>query len=177
MVAKTDTGRLLVGLLRAVNVGGTGPLPMRDLVRICESAAFTGVRTYIQSGNVVFRTRLSPEKAAQALARALLDETGSAIDVLVRTPADLDRIVRDNPFLGADGARVVVLFCSEKVPKAALKGVSGPAGEEVVADEREIYIHYPEGQGRSKLKLPRLPGFQTARNINTVTKLAEMCRE
>jgi uncharacterized protein (DUF1697 family) len=170
------TGKLLVALLRAVNVGGTGPLPMQDLVRICEGAEFTDVRTYIQSGNVVFRTRLTPDKAGVVLGRALLDQTGAAIDVLVRTPGDLDRIVRDNPFLGAEGAKVVVLFSSEKVPKAALKGLSGPAGEEVVPDEREIYIHYPEGQGRSKLKLPRLPGVQTARNINTVTKLAEMCR-
>jgi uncharacterized protein (DUF1697 family) len=165
----------LVALLRAVNVGGTGILPMRDLAALCTQAGFGDVRTYIQSGNVVFRSRLSAERARTALERALEQRMGKPVGVIIRDEPDLRRVLRANPFPGASGSRVMVAFCAEAVSAAAFDGLAGPDGEQVVAGAREVYIYYPEGMGRSKLKLPKIACVTTTRNINTVTKLAEMC--
>lgn len=166
-----------VGLLRAVNVGGTGKLAMRDLAAICAASGFANVRTYIQSGNVVFDSRLSAEKAKATLERALATKMGAPLVVVIVEGEALVRVLRSNPFPQAPGAQVVVFFSTDDVPKSLLCGVSGPAGEQVVPGIREFYVHYPEGQGRSKLKLPKLPGAQTARNLNTVATLVTMLRE
>jgi uncharacterized protein (DUF1697 family) len=167
----------LVALLRAVNVGGTGILPMRDLAALCTTAGFDDVRTYIQSGNVVFRSRLSAERARTALERALEKRMGKPVGVIVRDEPDLRRVLRANPFPDASGSRVMVTFCAEAVSAAAFDGLIGPSGEQVVPGAREVYIYYPEGMGRSKLKLPKIACVTTTRNINTVTKLAEMCED
>lgn len=164
----------LVALLRAVNVGGTGMLPMVDLAALCTDIGFADVRTYIQSGNVVFWTALSDEKAAATLAKALAAHMGQPVDVIVRDAQALARILQRNPFRDEEPARVVVLCCAERVPKGLVDGLTGPDGELVVAGERDVYIHYPNGQGRSKLKLPKALGICTARNVNTVTKLLAM---
>jgi len=164
----------LVALLRAVNVGGTGMLPMADLAALCTKLGFADVRTYIQSGNVVFRTSFTAEKAAAALARALAAHMGRPVDVIVRDADALRRTLQRNPFPRAEPARVVVLFCAEPVPKGLVDGITGPDGEVVIPGERDVYIHYPNGQGRSKLKLPKQLGVCTARNVNTVAKLAAM---
>lgn len=164
----------LVALLRAVNVGGTGMLPMADLKSLCTEVGFTDVRTYIQSGNVVFRTPFAAERAGATLAKALAAHMGRPVDVIVRDADALRRTLERNPFPTAEPARVVVLFCAEPVPKGLVDGLKGPDGEVVVAGGREVYIHYPNGQGRSKLKLPKQLGVCTARNVNTVAKLAAM---
>lgn len=167
----------LVALLRAVNVGGTGILPMRELAALCTKAGFGGARTYIQSGNVVFRSRLTAERACTVLERALAERMGKPVGVIIRDEPDLQRVLRANPFRDAHGSRVMVMFCAEAVSTAAFDGLTGPDGERVVAGAREVYIYYPEGLGRSKLKLPKVACVTTTRNINTVTKLAEMCGE
>ena len=74
-----------VALLRAVNVGGTGKLPMSDLKALCERAGFLGVRTYIASGNVVFESRMSEAQVKAALESALEEYAGKPVGVLVRT--------------------------------------------------------------------------------------------
>jgi uncharacterized protein (DUF1697 family) len=164
----------LVALLRAVNVGGTGMLPMAELSALCTQVGFADVRTYIQSGNVVFRTASSTERAGATLAKALAAHMGRPVDVIVRDAEALRRALQRNPFPQAEPSRVVVLFCAEAVPKGIVDGLKGPDGEVVVAGESEVYIHYPNGQGRSKLKLPKQLGVCTARNVNTVAKLAAM---
>jgi uncharacterized protein (DUF1697 family) len=168
------TVRALVALLRAVNVGGTGMLAMSDLAALCEQAGFTDVRTYIQSGNVVFRTALPDDRAAAALARALAAHMGRPVDVIVRDAEALRTLLAGNPFPRAEPAKVVVLFCAQPVRKGLLDGITGPDGEVVVAGARDVYVHYVLGQGRSKLKLPKELGVCTARNLNTVTKLLAM---
>jgi uncharacterized protein (DUF1697 family) len=167
----------LVALLRAINVGGTGILPMRELATLCTDAGFGGVRTYIQSGNVVFRSRLAAERARTTLERVLEKRMGKPVGVIIRDEPDLRRVLRANPFPDASGSRVMVMFCAEAVSAAAFDGLTGPAGEQVVAGAREVYIHYPEGMGPSKLKLPKVACVTTTRNINTVTKLVAMCGE
>ncbi|EHK78544.1 hypothetical protein SM0020_08496 [Sinorhizobium meliloti CCNWSX0020] len=163
-----------VALLRAVNVGGTGKLAMADLKAVCDELGFAGAKTFIQSGNVVFRSDL-PEPAVQAkLEQALAAKMGKAPGVLLRSRRQLDDIAaRAERFLDAKRNLLLITFLPEPPPADALDKLVAPDGEEVRIDGREIYVHYPNGSGRSKLKLPALrPG--TARNLNTIRKLAEM---
>ena len=164
----------LVGLLRGVNVGGNCMLAMADLAALCTKLGFADVRTYIQSGNVVFRTPLAPDRAAAALAKALSAHMGRPIDVMVRDAEAMRDALARNPFPDAEPARVAVLFCAEPVPKGLVDGLTGPDGEVVVAAGLEVYIHYVQGMGRSKLKLPKALGVNTVRNVNTVAKLVAM---
>jgi uncharacterized protein (DUF1697 family) len=164
----------LVALLRGVNVGGNCMLAMADLAALCTKLGFADVRTYIQSGNVVFRTELPAERARAALAQALSAHMGRPIDVVVRDADAMRRVLARNPFPRAEPAKVAVLFCADPVPKGLLDGLSGPDGEVVVAGGMEVYIHYVQGMGRSKLKLPKALGVLTVRNVNTVAKLSAM---
>lgn len=165
----------MVALLRAVNVGGTGKLPMAELRAMCEEAGFESVRTYIASGNVVFRTDDDPERARSILEKRLEDRAGNRIDVLVRTGREMADLVAANPFPEEPGNRVVCLFLDRHPPKDPAAVASGVKDERMVTADRELFIHYPEGQGPSKLKLDL--GVATARNMNTVKKLAEMAAE
>lgn len=167
--------RTLVALLRGVNVGGARRLAMSDLVRLCASCGFRDARTYIQSGNVIFKTTDTASAAAQILDRAVSQHMGAPVGVLVRDCAQLSDVLRHNPFPGAAPAQVVVFFAPGPLNEAEFDGVTGPAGERVVARGHELYVHYPEGQGRSKLRLPKSLGAATARNINTVGQLLERC--
>lgn len=164
-----------VGLLRAINVGGTGKLAMKELVALCEQLGFESVKTYIQSGNVVFETKLSEPKAQAKLQKALTAKLGKAVGVTLRSADELAATVKGNPFKKAAGNRVIVLFMEHALPKKALAEVVAPDGEELVLSGREIYIHYPNGQGRSKLKLPFFKEG-TGRNLNTVAKLADLAQ-
>jgi uncharacterized protein (DUF1697 family) len=87
-----------VALLRAVNVGGTGKLPMSDLKEICEELGFAGVRTYIASGNVVFSSRKSEAAVKAALEKRLETYAKKPVGVLVRTAAEMAQVLADNPF-------------------------------------------------------------------------------
>ncbi|MBB4184969.1 uncharacterized protein (DUF1697 family) [Sinorhizobium terangae] len=165
-----------VALLRAINVGGTGMLPMAELKAICESLGFTDVRTYIQSGNVLFRSELSEAKVQKRLEDALAERMGKAPGVILRSRSQLEKIADEAPFAGAKPNFLLVTFLPEPPPADALEKLVAPDGEEVRISGREIYIHFPNGSGKSKLKLPALkPG--TARNLNTVRKLAELAAE
>lgn len=166
---------VFVALLRAVNVGGTGKLPMSELRELCEAAGFEKVTTYIQSGNVVFSTRLGKAKVQAKLEAALAAKLGKPVGVHLRTPSELDDIVQRNPFKEAPPNRLLVLFLDRAAPPDALEALVIPGREELEASGREIFIHYPDGQGRSKLKLP-FARTATARNLNTVAKLCELSR-
>lgn len=162
-------------LLRAINVGGTGKLPMSDLRALCEEAGFTGVKTYIQSGNVVFRSRLGEASVRTKLEKAVAAKLGKPCSVAVRTTAELDAILRRNPFPKAAPNQVLVLFLHEEPPKDALNEVKIPAREELELAGREVFVHFPDGMGASKLKIP-FAKTATGRNVNTVKKLAAMAR-
>ncbi|MEZ4364778.1 MAG: DUF1697 domain-containing protein [Kofleriaceae bacterium] len=165
-----------VALLRAINVGGTGLLPMKELAALCRDAGFTAVKTYIQSGNVVLRSRGGAAAVERTLAAALAKRLGKPAAVFVRTGVELEAILADNPFPDAAPNRVLVTFLAAKVPARALAEVVAPDGEEVVRHGRELYVHYPNGMGRSRLKLPAAAAG-TARNLNTVRRLAELVAE
>jgi uncharacterized protein (DUF1697 family) len=161
-----------VALLRAVNVGGTGKLPMTELKSMCESSGFLNARTYIASGNVVFESKL-PEVAVKAeLEKCLASYAGKPVEVLVRTGPEMAAILAKNPFKSRAANATVAIFLDERPPKDALKSITGQAEEEVALGTREIYVHYGAGMGRSKLKIPAAKRG-TARNMNTVAKLAD----
>ncbi|NKL10337.1 DUF1697 domain-containing protein [Rhizobium leguminosarum] len=164
---------IYIALLRAVNVGGTGSLPMAELKAICEDLGFSDVKTYIQSGNVLFRANEAEKAVEERLDEAIGKKLGKRPGVMVRSRKELDGIVDDAPFPDAKPNFLLVYFLPEKAAGDALEKMVAPDGEEAKLAGREIYVHYPNGSGRSKLKLPALkPG--TSRNLNTVRKLAEM---
>ncbi|MDB5396577.1 MAG: hypothetical protein JWM91_4083 [Rhodospirillales bacterium] len=165
-----------VALLRAINVGGTGKLPMAELKAMCEAAGFTSVKTYIASGNVVFESSLSEAKVKSALDGRLADYTGKPAGVLVRTVAEMAAVLAANPFSQAQPNRTMAIFLDEAPPTDTLAAVTALDGEEVELGVREIYVNYPQGMGESRLKLPAAKRG-TARNINTVAKLAQMAAE
>jgi uncharacterized protein (DUF1697 family) len=165
---------MFIALLRAVNVGGTGKLPMKDLALLCVKLGFENVRTYIQSGNVVVQSVLSEENVRVRLEEALARKMGKRVDVLVRSASEFRSVLKANPFPNAPPAKVAVVFLSGPVTKTLLENLVAPGREQVRLGNREIYIYYPDGMGRSKLKFPSLWGPATIRNINTVAKLVTM---
>ena len=165
-----------VALLRAVNVGGTGKLPMSELKAMCESAGFKAVRTYIASGNVVFESG-KPEAAVKAeLEARLAAYAGKPVGVLVRTAAELAGVLATNPFPQAAPNRTVAIFLDAPPPADALANVSGQKDEKLGLGRREIYVHYGDGMADSKLKIAAAKSG-TARNMNTIAKLAAMAAE
>jgi uncharacterized protein (DUF1697 family) len=164
---------VFIAFLRAINVGGTGMLAMKELSSLCSDLGFQNVRTYIQSGNLIFESALVEKAVKAKLEEALAKRMGKRVDVAVRTPGELQAIVKDNPFSDAIPAKVLVFFLPTQVANTVLENVVAPGGEQVRLGKREIYVYYPDGMGRSKLKLP-FGGQATARNINTVTTLVAM---
>jgi uncharacterized protein (DUF1697 family) len=161
-----------VALLRAVNVGGTGKLPMTELKSMCDSSGFVNARTYIASGNVVFESKLSESAVKSTLEKCLASYAGKPVEVLVRTGPEMAAILAKNPFKSRAPNATVAIFLHEQPPTDALKTITGQAEEEVALGTREIYVHYGAGMARSKLKIPAAKQG-TARNMNTVAKLAD----
>jgi uncharacterized protein (DUF1697 family) len=164
---------IFVALLRAVNVGGTGKLPMADLQALCSAAGFANVRTYIASGNVVFASSLSEPRVKAALEAGLRDYAGKPVGVVVRSAAEMAAVLAANPFPKAAPNRVVAIFLDDPPPPDVMKNAAGQTTEEVRPGKREIYVHYPGGMADSKLRIPAARAG-TARNMNTVAKLADM---
>jgi uncharacterized protein (DUF1697 family) len=165
-----------VALLRAVNVGGTGKLAMSELKAMCDELGFTSAKTYIASGNVVFESRKSEAAIKAALEKRLEAYAGKAVGVLVRTAAEMAQVASDNPFPKLAPNRTMALFLDHAPAAGALEGVRGQKDEKIRLGRREIYIHYGEGMASSKLVIPAAK-VGTARNMNTVAKLAEMAAE
>jgi uncharacterized protein (DUF1697 family) len=165
-----------VALLRAVNVGGTGKLPMSELKAMCEELGFAAVRTYIASGNVVFTSRKSEAAIKSALEKRLETYARKPVGVVVRSAAEMAKVTADNPFPDKATNRTVAIFLDKAPPKDTLDGVRGRKDEEIKLGRREIYVHYGQGMGTSKLVIPAAKAG-TARNMNTVATLAKMAAE
>jgi uncharacterized protein (DUF1697 family) len=165
-----------VALLRAVNVGGTGKLAMSELKAMCEELGFTQVQTYIASGNVVFASRKSEAAIKAALEKRLESHAGKGVGVLVRNAAEMAAVLANNPFPKLPPNRTMALFLDKAPPPDTLEGVRGQKDEKIRLGRREIYVHYGEGMGQSKLVIPAAK-TGTARNMNTVAALAKMAAE
>ncbi|MEO6926443.1 MAG: DUF1697 domain-containing protein [Rhodanobacter sp.] len=162
-----------VALLRAVNVGGTGKLPMSELRVMCENLGFADVRTYIASGNVLFASKLGEAAVRKKLEQQLHEHAGKPVGVLIRTAHEMAKVLADNPFAEAPGNRVVAIFLDAATPADALDDVRHQKDERLACGTREIYVHYGDGMADSRLMIPAARAG-TARNINTVAKLAEL---
>jgi uncharacterized protein (DUF1697 family) len=162
-----------VALLRAVNVGGTGKLPMSDLKALCEEAGFGNVRTYIASGNVVFESGRSEAQVKATLETSLKAYAGKPVGVLVRTATEMAEVLAGNPFPDAAPNRTVAIFLDEPPPGDAVEHITGRNGEDIQVGKREIYVRYGDGMAASKLKIPAAKAG-TARNMNTVARLAAL---
>jgi uncharacterized protein (DUF1697 family) len=166
----------VVALLRGVNVGGR-TVPMADVREVVESLGHDQVRTYIQSGNVIFSATRKP--SAASLESAFAKRFGLEVDVMLRTPSELVRAVERDPFPLADRSSVHVGFMARAPGAAAVRGIDASrfAPEEFAVVGSELYLLLPNGLGRSKLPdfvLRRLKVPTTLRNWRTVTKLAEL---
>jgi uncharacterized protein (DUF1697 family) len=172
-----------VALLRGINVGGKNKLPMLELARLFEEAGATDVRTYIQSGNVIFR---APEKVAPRLPSAVSQQIstrfGLRVPVVLRSAEELRLVPERNPFLkrGADPDALHVMFLADRPEPArvlALDAKRSPP-DELAVREREIYLRLPNGVARSKLTNDyfdrALATTSTGRNWRTVLKLIEL---
>lgn len=150
---------------------------MKDLAAICVQIGFEHVRTYLNSGNVIFQSSLPETELRPMLETALTRKTGKEIGVVIRSPEELERVVKGNPFPDAVPSQVGVLLVTEPVAGYSLAGFVIPGREKVVPGNREVYVHYPDGMGRSKIKWPRSLKGGTMRNINTLAKLAGLAAE
>jgi len=161
---------VFVALLRAVNVGGTGKLPMKDLKVLCVDAGFEAVQTYIASGNVVFRSTSGKRQVQRALESALHAYAGKPVGVVIRTRQEMAAVLQANPFPDAAPNHTLTLFLDRAVNKADIAAATGANNEAMALGKCEIYIHYRDGIATSRLKLPAAEEG-TARNLNTVAKL------
>lgn len=161
-----------VALLRAVNVGGTSKLPMADLRRIADELGFGSPRTLIASGSDG-----DEEQVRRQLEARLAEHVGKRVPVMIRTASELAEVASANPFGDAPGRRVLVTFLDARPPADVLDSARGLDGERIALGKREIYVDYcGRLLGRSKLRIPAAE-TGTARNMNTVAKLAEMAQE
>jgi uncharacterized protein (DUF1697 family) len=174
-----------VALLRGVNVGGR-TVRMEDLVRLFQSLGHADAKSYIQSGNVVFTSAVdNPSALVGDLQDAIARDLGLAVTVVLRTGDELARVVAANPFLAPvpDVAKLYVTFLAEEPEPGRVAGLAAAVEdepEELSVGGREVYLHYPNGYGRSKVSNAlierRLGLAATTRNWRTATKLADLAR-
>jgi uncharacterized protein (DUF1697 family) len=172
-----------VALLRSVNVAGHGRIAMDELRASFEALGYTGVTTYIQTGNVLFSTASKSESAlAATIEQRLAEDFGDSPAVLLRSVSDLRRVGASSRYAkaGADKARHHVTFLATIPSKAALDALNLPPSgrDELVVDGKEVYVHTPDGYANTKYTGTflerRLGVVSTTRNWNTVSKLREL---
>lgn len=179
--------RVIISMLRGVNVGGNKRMSMEGLRSLYASLGMEQPRTYVQSGNVVFKTKeRSLPRLVEKLEAGILEDFGFQSKVIVRTHAEMEDVIQRNPFAGREGihpGKLVVTFLgAEPAPEAAAKVLAIPAApEELYLDGREMYIYFPDGQGRTKLPVAKMERIlavpATSRNWNSVLSLRDMAAE
>lgn len=170
-----------ISLLRGVNLGSHNKVNMLRLKQVYEDLGFKRVETFIQSGNVLFE---SPEKNLTKLILKIEDkiakEFGFEVPVFIRTRVELQKLIRNNPFAGKDPAATYVTFLSNRLKEVSIAEIEKVKGENerYYIDDREIYLYYPDGYGRTKLSNnffeKKLKVEATTRNWKTVNALFNM---
>ena len=170
-----------LALLRGINVGGKGKLPMKELSAIFAAAGATDIRTYIQSGNVLFESPL-PDTLIAQVTTEIARIYGYPGRIVLRSAAELNAAFKANPFVkaGTPAETLHVYFLADKPDPAAAKSLDPDRspGDRFVFRNREVYLHLPNGMARTKLTNAyfdrKLKTTSTARNWNTVGKLVEL---
>ncbi len=168
-----------IALLRGINVGGKALLPMRELVTIFEAAGASGVRTYIQSGNVIFEHE-DAEACVAEVTRAVAGRFGYPGRIVLRSAEEMWAAYEANPFAEASAEMLHVSFLVDR-PSAEAVAELDPErspGDRFAVIGREVYLQLPNGMGRTKLTNAwldaKLQTVSTARNWKTVGKLVAM---
>ena len=174
----------VIAMLRGVNVGGHHMIKMDVLRTLCESIGLESPRTFIQSGNIVFKAKeRNLKKIARQIEDAIEGEVKFRPDVILRTAREFKDTIAKNPFAkrrDLNPAKLLVNFFAEEPSAEAQREVLKikADGEELKFNGRELYIYFPDGMGHSKLPMPKigkiLGSASTGRNLNTVNKLLEM---
>ena len=170
----------VIAMLRGVNLGGHNLIRMEKLRALCSACKFEKPQTYLNSGNAIFTTKETNLSAiGKRLEDAIEKELGFRPAVILRTASEMRDVIARNPFAkrkGLEPAKLAVIFFADSLAPETREHIEaikvGP--EEIHAFERELYIYYPDGQGRSKLThaiIEKHLGRATGRNWNTVTKL------
>lgn len=175
---------VVISMLRGINVGGHNLINMEQLRALYESLGLRDAQTFIQSGNVLFRTKVRDHAVlTQKIENAIAGSFGFRPSVIVRTSSELRDVIARNPFAtrsGIDPSRLLVTFLASDPGRDAREKVLAMKiePEELRIDGREVYIYFPNGMARPKLSWPKIektlktPG--TGRNWNTVMKLLGM---
>lgn len=172
-----------IALLRGINVGGNHVVPMKDLRELLQGLGYRDIETYIQSGNCLFAADTADARGISRQISGTIEEGfGFRPLVMVYSPASFEAALAANPFPAGDSPKTVhFFFLAERPASPDLDGLAALAvnGERFHLDDDVFYLHAPQGIGRSKLveKLGRfVPVQATARNLATVTRIAEMAR-
>jgi uncharacterized protein (DUF1697 family) len=178
---------VILSLLRAVNVGGHNKVRMADLVALYESLNLEAPQTFLQSGNVLFRSSARDmEGLAQRIEAGLKRRLGIRTEVMLRTRAELRGVMEENPFAarrGLEPSKLLVYFLTRAPSAAARATFAGMkfSPEELMLRGRELYIYFPNGVGRSKLPWRALEAalgaLSTGRNWNSVTRMLALAEE
>jgi uncharacterized protein (DUF1697 family) len=161
-----------------VNLVGKSTLKMADLKKIADDLGLESARTYIASGNLLFLSKRREEELRRALEKELQAHMSKDVRVMLRTASEMEAVVKANPFTDQAANQVQAFFLNEAPPADLLATVRNKADDERIATgHREVFVAYGErGIGKSRLRIPAAESG-TARNMNTVAKLAELARE
>jgi uncharacterized protein (DUF1697 family) len=173
-----------IALLRGINVSGQKKIKMSDLKILFEDLSFTNVQTYIQSGNVLFTSKLNDKKAIRSkIEKKISDKFGYKVDVILKTLDELKRAIKSNPFLKdkkKSSERIYYTFLSENPSLSNTKILNeiDHTPEQFILNGDVIYLFLPNGAGKAKLNNnffeKRLGVFATTRNRNSVQTLLEL---
>jgi uncharacterized protein (DUF1697 family) len=178
---------MVIAMLRGVNVGGHNKIKMEALRALCKSLKLRDACTYVQSGNVIFRTEEKDlELLAERIQRKIEQRFGFRPEVILRTLGELKAVIARNPFAkrrDIEPGKLLVFFLTGD-PGSEIRGKImniKTEPEELYFDGRELYIHFPNGMGRSKMSWPKiekaLKTAATGRNWNSVTMMLEMAEK
>ncbi|HTL59807.1 MAG TPA: DUF1697 domain-containing protein [Candidatus Limnocylindrales bacterium] len=182
-----QTVDVFIALLRGINLGGHKTIRMEQLRACFEGLGFRKVRTYVQSGNVVFEAQKElTTRLSEKIGKCILSEFGFPVSTVVRSAQEMEQVVRGNPFVkqrGIDTSKLHITFLSGPAPKAAARELAPLAAdlEQFHLKDREIYLYCPNGYGRTKLSnnaIEKKLGFEaTTRNWKSVNALLALARE
>lgn len=165
-----------VALLRGINLMGGTTLRMAALKEIAEELGLRGVRTFIASGNLLFTSSATEREIKSTLEAALKAHLSRDVGVMVRSAEEMADVAAGNPFGDSAASYVVAIFLDDVPATDALESARKVEDERMALGKREIYVHYARGQGQSRLAIPAA-ARGTARNMNTVARLAELAKE
>jgi len=169
-----------IALLRGINVSGQKKIKMAELRQLLSDAGLKQVQTYLQSGNVVFQSKVIADEAAQKIEQCIRDHYGYAVQVMLKTPGEMQQIVTENSFKNQDTKLLYVTFLAETPDADQLEKLQAGdySPEAFVVKGSVVYIFAVNGYGRAKLNNnfleKKLKVAATTRNCKTVNALLEM---